>query len=229
MSVIALATLVLGTLVVLAALLRVRGAIYPRVARLWSRILLWASNVPVVVHGYEKLDWAGPKIVVSNHIGAYEIPALASMIRGPFSFVAKKELERVPVFGAAWKAAGHISIDRQNRERAIESMQIAARKIREEGSTVVIYPEGTRSTTGEMLPFKKGAFLLALEAGVPIVPVVARGSDRILRSGSFELRPEPVHLHFGDPIDPRRYGENVDRLMEEVRGRMQDMLGRLAS
>ena len=128
--------------------------------------------------------------------------------------VAKKELERIPFFGTAWKAAGHISIDRSDRTSAIQSLRRAGRSIREQRSTVIIFPEGTRSLTGEMLPFKKGAFMLALEADVPQASVDARLSTlirvalRVLASGVvpqvqgvaiFGIRPPQDDVHREQP------------------------------
>jgi 1-acyl-sn-glycerol-3-phosphate acyltransferase len=139
--------------------------------------------------------------------------------------VAKKELERVPLFGPAWKRAGHISIDRGNREKAIASLRRAAEVIREDGGVVVIFPEGTRSPTGELQPFKKGAFMLAIEAGIPIIPTVVVGSERITPPRAMSVRSGSFDLFYGEPVSSEGYSpETVDRLVEEVRGRMQAML-----
>jgi 1-acyl-sn-glycerol-3-phosphate acyltransferase len=114
-------------------------------------------------------------------------------------FVAKKELTKIPVFGGAMKAAGHISIDRQQRQAAFESYEQAAAFIRA-GTSTVVFAEGTRSRTGDLLPFKKGPFVLAIAAQVPIVPVYCAHTFNILPKAHVRIRPHPVTLYFGDAI-----------------------------
>ncbi len=221
---IALATLFFGTIAMAAALLRVRGRIYFWCTQQWSRGILWAADTPVVCHGAERVDWAGPQVLVSNHISGYDIFAIASVLPVPFYFVGKKELDRIPFFGFAWRAAGHISVDRSNRASAVQSLSRAAERIRRDGGSVIIFPEGTRSRDGEMLPFKKGAFALAREAGVPIVPVVVTGSDRIQKESGYRVHPHPVHLFFGPPF-PTAALESAtsDELAVRVRSHMEEM------
>jgi 1-acyl-sn-glycerol-3-phosphate acyltransferase len=179
----------------------------------------------VVVHGMEAVEWSESNILVSNHISGYDIFALAGVMPGRFAFVAKKELESIPFFGTAWKAAGHISIDRSDRQKAIQSLRVAAEKMHRDHTTVIIFAEGTRSRSGELMPFKKGAFVLAQQAGVPIVPVVIRGSDRIQKPNSLRITPNPVHLHFCAPILTAEFEEErVDALMDAVRSRMVEVI-----
>lgn len=222
----AFVTVVFGTVVFVASLLRHRGGIYFWVARNWSRSLLWGSASGVRAHGLERVDWSKPHVLVSNHISSFDILAIAVSVPVPYHFVAKKELERVPIFGPAWVRAGHISIDRHNRQNAIASLQKAAEVIRRDGGIVVIFPEGTRSPTTELQLFKKGAFQLAVAAGVPILPVVVRGSDAIAPPGTWRISPGMMDLHIGDPVPVDDYveGGRLDDLIAEVRGRMQAML-----
>lgn len=214
-----------GTTVIVASLLGVRGRIYRDAARGWSRGALRASGTPVIVHGLEHVPADRSQVVVSNHVSWYDIFAIAGALPGEFHFVAKKELEAVPLFGAAWQAAGHISIDRRNRESAIRSLRVAGERVRRERSTVVIFAEGTRSRTGRLLPFKKGAFMLAVEAQVPIVPTAVVGSYDIMRPDSLWIHPRPIHLFFGEPVSPEGHTlETVEALMERVRDRVAALL-----
>ena len=214
-----------GLVAIGASLFGVRGPLYSRLTRDWARAILRASNTPVVTHGMDDVDWSQPHVLACNHISGYDIFALASVMPGPFAFVAKKELERIPLFGSAWKAAGHISIDRSDRQKAIQSLHRAGEKMRRDRTTVIIYPEGTRSRSGHLQSFKKGAFILAIQARVPIIPVVVRDSDLILRPGTFRVTPRPIHLHFCPPVDPERFSEqSIDGLAATVRGEMVRVL-----
>jgi 1-acyl-sn-glycerol-3-phosphate acyltransferase len=219
------ATYFYGTIVLVAPLLGVKGDLYTRCTQKWARAILRASAVPVRLQGFEHIRPDEPQIVVSNHVSGYDIFALAAVLPLPFSFVGKQELNRIPFFGRAWLAAGHISIDRSNRQRAIATLQEAGRRIREERSTVIIFAEGTRSTTGELLPFKKGAFTLAVESGVPIVPTVIIDSERIMRGKLGRVHPTPITIRFGEPVDVVRRGDGgLDAVMSETADRMRRML-----
>lgn len=218
------ATALLGSAVLVAALLRVRGRFYHWVSRTWARWALWASHTPVYVEGIEHVQPDEPQIVVANHQSWYDVFALAAVLKSS-RFIAKKELAYIPLFGIAWKAAGHISIDRTNRESALRSLDRAGRQLREERSAVIIFAEGTRSPTGELLPFKKGAFMLALHTGVEIVPVAVTGTRRILPKGGWRIRPGPIIVRIGEPVQPPHARDpDRDRLMETVRERIQQML-----
>lgn len=194
------------------------------IGRNWSAFMLRRSGADVGVEGIEHLEEAAPRILVSNHESWYDVWALAAEIPGRVHFVAKKELEEIPVFGAAWTGCGHISIDRQDRSSAIRSLDRAGEKIRDEPATVVIFPEGTRSRTGELQRFKKGAFVLALKAGVPVVPAGIAGSRRILPKGGWRIRGGEIRVRVGEPLatDALDLGDR-DALLAEAHERVREL------
>ncbi|HEU0299568.1 MAG TPA: lysophospholipid acyltransferase family protein [Longimicrobium sp.] len=209
------ATIVYGGSAVVLALFGVRGHIFVMWSRQWARISLWASGSRAVPHGMEHIVPGEPFILVANHLSWFDVFAIAKLLRVDFHFVAKKELEKVPIFGLAWRVAGHISIDRSNRERAVQSLRRAGEQMREQKSVVVIFAEGTRSRTGRLQPFKKGAFVLAHETGIPIIPTVVTGSFDIMRPDTFLVRPATIHVYFEPPVPSR--GLSVEELTARVR------------
>jgi 1-acyl-sn-glycerol-3-phosphate acyltransferase len=208
-------TLAVGGSAILMALFGVRGPVYVRMTRAWARIALWASGSRAVLHGVEHLTPGEPFVLVANHVSWFDIFAIAAKLPVDYHFVAKKELEKIPVFGLAWRVAGHISIDRGNRESATRSLRQAGEQMRTQKSVVVIFAEGTRSRTGRLLPFKKGAFVLAAETGIPIVPAIVTGSFDIMRPDTFVVRPATIHVYFEAPIPAQ--GATVDQLMRRTR------------
>lgn len=213
-----LATIPASLVVIVAALLRIRGGIYDDASRLWSRWLLRASGTRVRVAGFENVKEDRPQIIASNHESWYDVFAIAATLPGRFKFVAKKELASIPFFGWGWRAAGHISIDRSDTQSAIRSLEQAGETMRRDHAKVVIFPEGTRSSTGDLLPFKKGGFMLALHTGVEIVPVGVHGGRTILRKGDWRIHRGEMVLRFGEPIPMAEYSEKSrERLVARVR------------
>jgi 1-acyl-sn-glycerol-3-phosphate acyltransferase len=208
-------TMAVGGGAILMALVGVRGPVYVRMTRAWARIALWASGSDAVLHGVEHVTPGEPFILVANHVSWFDIFAIAAKLPVDYHFVAKKELERIPVFGLAWRVAGHISIDRSNRDSAARSLRKAGEQMREQKSVVVIFAEGTRSRSGRLLPFKKGAFVLSQETGIPIIPTIVTGSYDIMRPDTFLVRPATIHVYFEPPVAP--VGLKGDALMERVR------------
>jgi 1-acyl-sn-glycerol-3-phosphate acyltransferase len=219
-------TAVLAIIVMIAALLRVRNyALYDWAARTWAGRMLRVSGAELEVEGLENVRADEPQIFVANHVSWHDVFALAVAIPKRYRFVAKKELARIPLFGPAWKIAGHIAIDRSDRAAAIQSLNEAGRVLRQDNSSVVIFPEGTRSPDGRLLPFKKGAFMLALHTGVDIVPVAILGTRHILPKGAWRVRPGKIIVRFGEPVRVADYTEETrDALMDEVRRRIERML-----
>lgn len=188
--------------VVIAGVLRVPyrpGGIYDRAAGGWARAALWAARVPYRVIGLEHLPHGRPIVVASNHQSWFDFFLLAAALPMSVRFVAKKEMQKIPLLGRAMRFAGHIYIDRQNRQAAFGAYDEAAQVIRG-GMSAVIFPEGTRSRTGDLLPFKKGPFVLAIAAQAPVVPAYCAGTFTLLRKGSLRIRPHPIALMFGPPI-----------------------------
>jgi 1-acyl-sn-glycerol-3-phosphate acyltransferase len=187
------------------------------IARIWAKTLLWLSNTKVEVIGTENVLQGKPQIFMSNHQSDFDIFVVLGFIPGQFRWIAKKELFKVPVFGGAMRNAGYIEIDRQNHDKAMKSLDIAAQKIRE-GKSVMTFPEGTRSRDGLIKPFKQGMFHLAIKAGVPIVPVCLVGTGAIMSKRSLRINPGKVKIIIDKPIDVAGYtAENRAELIERVR------------
>lgn len=188
--------------------------------RFWARIICWCAGVPVRVTGRENLDTTKTYIFAANHQSQFDIFVLQGYLGIDFRWMAKKELFAIPVFGAGMLAAGYIPVDRSHGRKALQSLNEAAQRI-SDGTSVIIFPEGTRSRDGHLQPFKSGAMVLAIKAGVPIVPVAITGTHGVLPKGSLMSRPGRVTIRLGTPIDTTQFKAAdkqtlATRLQEEV-------------
>jgi len=174
-------------------------SIYDKVPRWWAVLALRVAGVRVRLHNVERMQTGEPRIFVSNHVSWFDVWALAAVLPR-YKFVGKAELFRIPIFGRAARTAGMIAIERENRKSAFESYRVAAERIHA-GASVVVFPEGTRGRTYALRPFKKGPFVLAVAAGVPIVPTIVHGTLEVMSRDSFRVRPGVVDVHFLEPID----------------------------
>lgn len=219
-------TPLLTVLLVIARLFRVpdrAGSVYDDIPRWWAKSLLWAAGTDVRVAGVEHIAGDAPRIFMGNHVSWFDVLASAAVLpRG--KYVAKAELFRVPVFGQAIRWIGMVPIDRDNRKSAFGSLERAAAKIRE-GNPVVVFPEGTRGTEYALRSFKKGPFVLAITAGVPVVPMVIHGTIERMRKGSWAINPGVIEVTFLDPIPTAKYTyDDRGELVELVRSRMSAVL-----
>jgi 1-acyl-sn-glycerol-3-phosphate acyltransferase len=184
------------------------------VARNWVSWILATCRVEVVREGIDRIDPKQPYVFMSNHQSVIDTAAIVSTLPVSWRFVAKRELVWVPFFGWALGLGGHVIVDRGDHERAMRSMKRAAERIRT-GTNVIIFPEGTRSPSGELGPFKSGGFHLAIEAGVPILPVTVSGTTQITPKGSLRIESGRVRILYGKPIP-------TAGLDLEARGRLKD-------
>jgi 1-acyl-sn-glycerol-3-phosphate acyltransferase len=188
-----------------------------RVARIWARSILFASRIKVTVNGLANIDPTQSYVYMSNHQSNFDIPVLLAYLPVQFRWLAKAELFNIPIFGRAMRGAGYVKIDRFNRESAFESINEAAAKMKN-GVSVMIFPEGTRSLDGKIRSFKKGGFVMAVDAGVPIVPIVLKGTWTIMEKSSLKINTGEVSLNIEPPIATTDYTrENKDDLIKSVR------------
>ena len=212
-----LSTLVLGILAIILSFFCRTGNSIHRIARIWGRGILLVSRVRVSVKGLSQIDPARSYIYMSNHQSNFDIPVLLAHLPVQFRWLAKAELFKIPIFSRAMRGAGYVRIDRFNRESAIQSIKEAAAKMKD-GVSVMIFPEGTRSHDGSIRPFKKGGFVMAVDTGVPIVPVILRGTLPIMDKNSWRINAGNVSLQIEKPIDTTGYTrETKDELIETVR------------
>lgn len=190
-----------GGAVAVAAMLGVKdgdGSVYDWAPRLWARALLWAGGVRLHLHGAERVRRGEARIYVSNHVSWYDVFALAAVLPR-YKWIAKAELGKIPIFGPGARAAGMIFIERDNRKAAFAQYERATQSIRA-GASVIVCPEGTRGESYALRPFKKGPFVLAIAAGVPIVPTIVHGTIDVHPKGSWQVRRGDVHVHFLEEI-----------------------------
>ena len=217
-----LATLVLGIVVIVLSFFVKTGRPLHKIARFWGRSILVVSRIKVVVEGLSGIDARQPYIYMPNHQSNFDIPVLLGHLAVQFRWLAKMELFKIPIFGHAMRKAGYISIDRNNRKSAIKSLERAAQKIKN-GVSVLIFPEGTRSRDGKIRSFKKGGFIMAIDSGAPIVPVVISGARAIMTKGKFRVNPGRIRMVIHEPINTSTYTRQTkDALMERVRRVMCD-------
>ena len=172
-----------------------------RLPRRWSRLLLKAAGARVVLENERLIDPDRPQILIANHVSWFDVLVVAGYLPGSYRFIAKKELAKVPFFGASWRACGHIAIDRQDINQAKGALALAEKELAEERPTVILFPEGTRSETGELRRFKKGAFVLAIKSGIEVVPAAILGTRDVMAKGSWRIRTgRTVTLRFGAPM-----------------------------
>jgi 1-acyl-sn-glycerol-3-phosphate acyltransferase len=216
--VIALATIVGSLLAFVLRLLNRTGDWVVDLARLWSRTLLGFAGVKLTVEWRAPLAKDGAYVFMANHLSTVDIWALLAALPFRVRMIAKKQLGSIPLFGWAMRAGRFIFIDRANALSARRSIEEAKRRIRN-GDKVLLFPEGTRSRDGQLAAFKKGGFHLALDAGVPIVPVAISGSRELMPPGSYLVRSGRVRVIVGEPIPTVGLSDaDRDLLLEKVRG-----------
>ncbi|MFO7709265.1 MAG: lysophospholipid acyltransferase family protein [Desulfobacterales bacterium] len=214
---IAVGTLILGLATLAVSVFSRQGHMGHRVGQAWGRSILAVSGVSVVVSGLERLEPAKAYVFMANHQSNFDIPVLLGRLPVQFRWLAKAELFKIPLFGRAMRAAGYISIDRADRNAAFQSLGEAAEALRR-GVSIMIFPEGTRSLDGALKPFKKGGFVMAINAGAAVVPVAIRGTYGIMPKSAWLMRPQDVTLEIGEPIASSAYTPDTkEALMERVR------------
>jgi 1-acyl-sn-glycerol-3-phosphate acyltransferase len=210
---IALAVIPFGLLIVLAG----ESEASERFLRAWCRLVLFCAGARVVARVHP-LDRSRTYVFVSNHTSNIDVPAILSVSPEPLRFIAKAELGRIPLFGWAARRMGHVFIDRRDSHGAAKAIgERITRGLR--GVGLFFFAEGTRSTSGELLPFKKGAAVAALSSGIDCVPIGIAGAREVLAPKGFSLfRPGPIGVVFGEPIPVTGHTlDDRDRLVAEQR------------
>ncbi|HKK39273.1 MAG TPA: lysophospholipid acyltransferase family protein [Cryomorphaceae bacterium] len=201
-----------------------RPAYYAISRFFWSPGLLSVSNIWVKKDFKIKLKEVPPCIFYANHRSHFDIPVMMYSIPRPLYFLAKKELKSIPFLGWGMAAIGMIFIDRTDRTSARKSMERAGQQIKK-GKSIVTFPEGTRSSSRELMPFKKGAFHLAKSQGIPLVPVAISGTEKILPKHG-KLKSGKVIFTIGEPIHPEELKDmTIEEIKEEAKKRLFDLLG----
>ncbi len=219
-------TAVMGTLSLFGSIFDSHGRWQHGCARAWSWLILKTSGIRVRVEGLEHIDPCRTTIYCVNHPSAMDIPILFVNLPVQFRFLAKRPLFHLPFLGWHLSRSGHIPVDRAHPREALKTLDDAANKIRE-GRSVVLFPEGTRSRDGSMLPFKGGSFYLAVRAGVPVVPITLNGTRAVLKPDSYHVRPGQTEMIIHPPIPTEGLTlGDVDALSERVRSQIHSRLQR---
>ena len=215
-------TLISATIgfIILPFLGQKKGLLYS--TKIWSYPLMWASNVKIKTEGLENVPMDRPVIYASNHESSFDIPVFFCVFPVPLFFLAKAELKKIPMFGWYVNAVGMVFIERKNHHSAMESLRKAGDEIKK-GKNIISFPEGTRTRDGDMLMFKRGTFVLALESGIDVIPVAVSGSRKVNPPG-YKITPGTITVRIGKPINVAGFeGQNPDELAKFVENTVRDM------
>ena len=211
-------TLLFASLGIIGSLFEWRGRFLGWVAQTWSKTLLAIGGIKYSIIGLERLDLNSHYVFVANHESALDIPLVFAGL--PFHLVAisKIELKWIPIFGWAMMAGGHFFVDRRNFTRALKSLEKAKLSMAKNPRSVIIYPEGTRSLDGKVKPFKKGGLVMAMQMGVPVVPIALCGTGNVLKKKGLALNRQAIELRIGNPIETQNLStDNRNQFVEDVR------------
>lgn len=217
-------TIFLSTIALIVALFDPKGDAVHRIAQFWATIHLKVCSITILLNGINNIS-KPPYIFMCNHQSALDIYTLLSGLPFSFKWIAKRQLFSIPFLGWTMKRAGYISLDRENPREALKAINDAAQKIRE-GMSIIIFPEGTRSKDGVLLPFKKGVFSLAVRAGIPVIPVGIRGTNALQPKGSFLPKKKGIiYVNVGEAIliggdSPSEKA----KIMDEVRSSIERLM-----
>ena len=208
-------TIPLATATILLGLFDANGKAVYRINQFWTWLILRIAGISLTVRGLENIDSSEQYVFMVNHQSNIDIPVLVqSLAQFQLRWIAKKELLWVPLFGWAMWATKHITVNRSDPSDAVKSLERAKQRMAA-GISVVVFPEGTRSRHGKLLPFKKGGFLLALQTGKNIVPITINGSGQLLPSGDWRLRSGNVEVIVEKPIMAATYRAGSIRLLSD--------------
>lgn len=194
-------------------------------ALVWSRSILWLAGVRLTVSGVEPVTGT-PCFFVGNHLGALDIPVLFVALRGHVRFMAKDSLFRIPLFGWTLSRYGFVRIDRARPRVAFRALQRMLQNLQSHPISFAVFPEGTRSADGKLLPFRRGALKICRDSGLPIVPFSIEGTNAVYVRGRVRITPGPVRITFGTPIPADEVASlSAQELLERVRGEVERQLG----
>ncbi|MCL1601851.1 MAG: 1-acyl-sn-glycerol-3-phosphate acyltransferase [Actinomycetia bacterium] len=215
-------TMLFAAIIIIYGAFRPTAPIHDKILRYWSHLYLRLPPVHVEVFDIERIDPDQRYVIVSNHLSMFDIPILIWYLPVRGRFLAKKELFRIPLFGQGMRTVGIIEINRSKGGSSRKAINEGVRLASERGNSLIVFPEGTRGTESELLPFHKGAFRIAIDTGLPLLPVIIEGTDRISKPGSPIFFPGNATLHVLDPIDTSGMTNKDDlkKLTAEVESNM---------
>lgn len=224
LSIVTVATLLLGLPALLAALVDRTGRLPYRIGQAWARFILWTNGVRIRVEGLGSISRKVSYVFVSNHQSNLDGPAIGVSLPSPLRFVIKRSLLRIPIMGQAFKLGRMIAIDRSDGEKSIETINRAARELRG-GISALFFGEGSRTRDGALRSFKKGASVFAIRAGLPLVPVTVMGGFRLLPPGALHIRGGVLRIVIGAAIPTKGLTpDDADRLTETARKVIEENL-----
>ena len=209
---IALYTLICSIIAIILAVVDRSFILYFKFSKVYSKGILIISGIKLEISGLENFDKRATYIFVSNHSSQFDITALQYAVPNKNGMIFKKELFKIPFFGWQLRMGPYVMIDRSNAESALKSIERAKEKMKRLNLSQIVFPEGTRSKTGEVRSFKRGAFYIAVHGGFPIIPVSISGANKILPKGKLKINPGTIKVHFDKPVST----ENVKNRKDEL-------------
>ena len=217
-------TVVLALVIIVISPFDRKGTLAHYIGKLWALLNIYFPGTRLTIKGKEKIEKGRTYIVMSNHQCLLDPWVLIAKLPLQLRWIIKSEVKKMPIFGYALDRMGHIYVDRTNRKNKALSLEIAAQKI-QEGASVAIFPEGTRSNDGRLQKFYRGGAIIAIKTGAPILPVTINGSRFTLPKGTLALMPGKIEVIVGDIIDPGMFDEDKkDELLGVVKSSIQQNL-----